>query len=154
MEEKIVALLEDERVDEAIKLYAENFGVTFSEAKSVIETFQSEFPHFEPNHISDSAFSMEEVNMISMQVDLGEVDITVEFLQEKYGINKEEALYVLDGITNNTLSLPSYETNISTIIDLLKNGRKITAITRYKELYNVDLLDARTAVRKIEQLLM
>ena len=154
MEEKIVALLKDEKVDEAIQLYADNFGVTFSEAKAVIETFQSEFSFFEPNHVSDSAFSMEEVNMMSMQVDLGEVDITVEFLQEKYGINKEEALYVLDGITNNTLSLPSYETNISMIIDLLKNGRKITAITRYKELYDVDLLDARAAVRKIEQLLM
>ena len=154
MEEKIVALLKDERVDEAIQLYADNFGVTFSEAKSVIETFQSELPLFEPNHRSDSAFTIEEVNMMSMQVDIGEVDITVEYLQEKYSINKEEVLYVLDGLTNNSLCLPSYETNIVAIIELLKNGRKITAITRYRELYDVDLLDAKMAVQKIEQLLM
>lgn len=154
MEEKIVALLKDERVDEAIQLYADEFGVTISEAKGVIETFQSELPLFAPNHRSDSAFTMEEVNMMNMQVDVGEVDITVEYLQSKYGISKEEARYVLDGIANGTLTLPSYESNMTEIIELLKNGRKITAITRYRELYDVELLEAKIAVQKIEQLLL
>ena len=154
MEEKIVALLQDERVDEAIQLYADKFGVTLSEAKGVIETFQSELPLFAPNHRSDSAFTMEEVNMMNMQVDIGEVDITVEYLQNRYGINEDEACYVLDGIANGILTLPSYESNMTEIIDLLKNGRKITAITRYKELYDVELLDAKMAVQKIERLLL
>lgn len=154
MEEKIVELLQDKRIDEAIQLYANEFGVTLSEAKGIIETYQSELPTFAPNHRSDSAFTMEEVNMMSMQVDIGEVDITVEYLQSKYGISGEEARFVLDSIANGTLTLPSYESNMSEIIELLRNGRKITAITRYKELYDVELLDAKMAVQKVEQLLL
>ncbi|MFK7950119.1 MAG: hypothetical protein AB8G11_21185 [Saprospiraceae bacterium] len=154
MEEKIVALLQDERVDEAIQLYADKFGVTLSEAKGVIETFQSELTLFAPNHRSDSAFTMQEVNMMNMQVDIGDVEITVEYLQNKYGISEDEARFVLDGIGNGMLTLPSYESNVAEIIELLKHGRKITAITRYKELYDVELLDAKMAVQKIERLLL
>lgn len=154
MEEKIVALLKDARVDEAIQLYANEFGVTLSEAQGIIETYQSELRSFTPNHRSDSAFTMEEVNMMNMQIDIGEIDNTIEYLQNRYGVSEEESRYVLDGIANGNLTLPSYESTMQEIIELLKNNRKITAIARYRKLYDVELLMAKEAIEKIERLLV
>lgn len=153
MEEKIVELLQSEKIDEAIELYANEFRVTWSEAKSVIETYQSELSLFSPNHRSDSAFPMEEVNMLNLQVDSGEVDIALEYLQEKYGVESPEAEFVLDEMSNGKMILPSYDLNTEEIVKLLKDGRKIAAIARYEELYNVDLRTAKAAVERIQEML-
>lgn len=154
MEEKIVELLQEKKIDEAIMLYANEFNVTLSEAKSIIKTYQSELTLSLPNHRSDSAFPMEEVNMLNLQIYCGEIDSTIEYLQDKYGVEETEAKFVLDEMSNGNITLPSYDLNTKEIIQLLKAGRKITAITRYKELYDVTLKEAKQTVGKIENLLI
>lgn len=153
MEEKIVELLQDEKVDEAIELYINEYGVSWSEAKSVIDNFKSELFLLLPNHRSDTAFSLSEVNMLSQQIYCGEIDGSLEYLQSKYGIGEEEAKLVLSEIAQGNVYLPSYDTtNTEEIIQLLKSGKKITAITRYRDLYDVNIRAARKAVEKIESM--
>jgi ribosomal protein L7/L12 len=154
MEEKIVELLQDKKVEEAIELYVHEYGVTWSEAKSVIDNFKSELSLLLPNHRSDTAFSLDEVNMLSEQIYRGEIGGTVEYLQSKYGISEEEAELVLSEIAQGKAYLPSYDVmNTEEIIQLLKEGKKITAITRYRELYDVNIRVARKTVEKIESMM-
>jgi ribosomal protein L7/L12 len=154
MEEKIVELLQDEKVDEAIELYIVEYGVSWSEAKSIIDNFKSELSLLLPNHRSDTAFSLNEVNMLSQQIGCGDIHGSLEYLQSKYGISEEEAQFVLSEITQGKAYLPSYDVmNTQEIIDLLKVGKKITAITRYRELYNVNIRLARKVVEKIESMM-
>jgi ribosomal protein L7/L12 len=151
MEEKIVELLQDEKVDEAIELYIQEYGVTWSEAKSVIDNFKSELSLLLPNHRSDTAFSLDELNMLSQQIGCGEVDSIVVYLKDKYGIAEGEARLLLAEIEQGSAYLPSYDVmNTEEIIELLKKGKKITAITRYRELYDVNIRAAQKAVEKIE----
>ncbi|MFT5833014.1 MAG: ribosomal protein L7/L12 [Cognaticolwellia sp.] len=154
MEEKIVELLQGKKVAEAIELYVHEYGVTWSEAKSIIDTYKSELSLLIPNHRSDTAFPLEEVNMLSQQIYCGDIDGTLEYLQDKYGIEEPEAKLVLGGIEEGNIYLPSYdEMNTEEIIQLLKNHQKITAITRYRELYDVNIRMARKAVEKIETII-
>lgn len=154
MEEKIVELLQDEKVDEAIELYIQEYGVTWSEAKSVIDNFKSELSLLLPNHRSDTAFSLDELNMLSQQIHCGELEPTVIYLKDKYGIAESEARLVLAEIGQGNASLPSYDVmNTEEIIQLLKEGKKITAITRYRELYDVNIRAAQKAVEKIETIM-
>lgn len=154
MEEKIVELLQDEKVDEAIELYINEHGVSWSEAKSAIDSFRTELSLLLPNHRSDTAFSLSEVNMLSQQIDCGEIDGSLDYLQSKYGIGEEEAQLVLSEIAQGNIYLPSYDAaNTEEIIQLLKEGKKITAITRYRDLYDVNIRAARKAVEKIETMM-
>ncbi len=155
MEEKIVELLQDKQVEAAIQLYVDKFGVTWSEAQSVIKTYQSELSAFTPNHRSDSAFSMEEVNMLDFQMACGEIDLSIDYLKRKYGIEEKEARYVLSEITQGDAKLPSYDVlNTQEIMDLLSNNQQMTAIIRYRELYDVNIRMAKDAVEKIERWLL
>jgi|GEM_PF-3353708 ribosomal protein L7/L12 len=155
MEEKIVELLQDERVDEAIELYINEYAVSWSEAKSAIDGFKTELSLLLPNHRSDTAFSLSEVNMLSQQIHCGETDGSLDYLQNKYGIGEEEAQLVVSEIAQGNVYLPSYDaTNTEEIIQLLKEGKKITAITRYRDLYDVNIGAARKAVEKIETMTM
>jgi ribosomal protein L7/L12 len=151
MEQKIVELLQNKKVDEAIELYINEYGVSWSEAKNVIDNFKSELSLLQPNHRSDTAFSLKEVNMLSQQISCGEIDGSIEYLQSKYGIVEEEAKLVLSEMVQGKAYLPSYDVmNTEEIVLLLKEGKKITAITRYRELYDVNIRAARKAVEKIE----
>lgn len=151
MEEKIVELLQDEKVDEAIELYIQEYGVTWSEAKNVIDNFKSELSLLLPNHRSDTAFSLDELNMLSQQISCGELEPTIDYLKSKYGISENEAKVVLTEIEQGKAYMPSYDVmNTDEIIQLLRAGKKITAITRYRELYDVNIRVAQKAVEKIE----
>lgn len=153
MEEIIVELLQEKKVRQAIQLYRDEYGVTWEIAESIIDSYKSEIEAMQPNHRSDTAFSMEEVAMLDSMVYNDETAIAIEYLMDKYNISEQEASSSLNEINRSSKRLPSYDLNTKEITDLLKLGQKTLAIVKYRELYDVNIQEAQTQVEKIENLI-
>ncbi len=153
MEEIIVELLQEKKVRQAIQLYRDEYGVSWEIAEGIIDSYKSEIEAMQPNHRSDTAFSMEEVTMLDSMIFNDESDAAIEYLMDKYDINKSEATVSLNEINWNSKYLPSYDLNTEMISNLLKKGQKTLAIVKYKELYDVNVRAAQVQVEKIEKLL-
>jgi hypothetical protein len=153
MEEIIVELLQEKKVRQAIQLYRDEYGVSWEIAESIIDSYKSEIEAMQPNHRSDTAFSMEEVAMLDSMIFNDELNVAIEHLMDKYNISEQEAISSLNEINRNSKRLPSYDLNTAMIIDLLKAEKKTLAIVKYRELYDVNIREAQIQVEKIEDLI-
>jgi hypothetical protein len=75
-----------------------------------------------------------EQDLINLRVRVAELEVKLDFLYRKLGIEYVNNPGMAD----------------SRIIDLLKKGNKLEAIKVYRDLTNADLVDAKREVEKIE----